>query len=180
MALDWHGPDTASLAKLSYNLHLQLAKEHDGINKWGYRPVDTVSLSCDTSTKRPKSVPGVDWLNEKIISRSSKLGDVTTTSQVHPRLFTQAIAKIAEARGVKIVKGAVSAVTLTETGQVQSVQVDNGQSIPATHVVLAAGPWTGQLAQKILPTEIAAKMNITGYRAHSVSSLPGLFSGQYP
>ena len=39
---------------------------------------------------------------------------------------------------------------------------------PCTDFVLAAGPWSGSLAEKILPKRMAKKINVSGERAHSV------------
>jgi len=40
LASDWHSGDTASLGKLSYKLHEQLAREDGGEKRWGYREVE--------------------------------------------------------------------------------------------------------------------------------------------
>ena len=67
LAKDWHGGPTASLGELSFQLHEDLAKEHDGEKKWGYRKVTTVELEVD-ATRRTKHVPGAEWLSS--VSRS--------------------------------------------------------------------------------------------------------------
>lgn len=42
LAADWHGEATASLAKLSFDLHRQLATEGGGAARWGYRNVEVL------------------------------------------------------------------------------------------------------------------------------------------
>jgi hypothetical protein len=56
LALDWHGPATTSLARLSWHLHADLAKEHNGAGAWGYRVVDSVSY--DVRVSSAASTPG--------------------------------------------------------------------------------------------------------------------------
>jgi hypothetical protein len=56
LALDWHGPTTTSLARLSWHLHADLAKEHNGAGAWGYRVVDSVSY--DVRVSSAASTPG--------------------------------------------------------------------------------------------------------------------------
>jgi glycine/D-amino acid oxidase-like deaminating enzyme len=46
LARDWHGPATASLSAMSFDLHRKLAEQFGGSKHWGYRSVDTlVSVS---------------------------------------------------------------------------------------------------------------------------------------
>ena len=40
--------------------------------------------------------------------------------------------------------------------------------IPADVVVLAAGPWTGQLALDLLGKQVGGRVGVTGHRAHSI------------
>ena len=47
----------------------------------------------------------------------------------------------------------------TETGE---------ETIDADMVVLAAGPWTGSLATKLLGNKIGGKLAVSGSRAHSI------------
>jgi hypothetical protein len=45
LALDWHRPATTSIGKLSWTLHADLAKKHDGAERWGHRPMRSMSCS---------------------------------------------------------------------------------------------------------------------------------------
>lgn len=176
MALDWHGSSTAPLAELSYNLHEQLAKEHNGESRWGYRKLDTLQLSLNTSSKRTKTLPGAEWVEH--VTGASQMGDKTTTSQVHPEQFTTAMVEFAQKQGVELVMGSATGVERDAAGKISAVvyepadQKGESSQIPCTDVVLCAGPWTGALAKKLFPDEPSLKMRavqgVTGHRAHSV------------
>lgn len=97
------------------------------------------------------------------------MGAPDTTAQVHPFHFTSSIAFLAEAAGVKIELGArVTGInpSSSSSAAVESVTYtkdDQSHTIPASSVVLAAGPWT----QRLLPSA-----PISGLRAHSVTIRP--------
>ena len=40
--------------------------------------------------------------------------------------------------------------------------------LPADVVVLAAGPWTGQLAKELLGKQVGGRLGVSGHRAHSI------------
>ena len=89
------------------------------------------------------------------------------TAQVHPYYFTTSIAKLAEEKGIKIVLGSVTGIDHS-SGGVKSVYYsdkESGQSytIPATDVVVSAGPWT----RSVLP-----QAPISATRAHSTVIRP--------
>lgn len=155
---------------MSFDLHAKLAEEFGGKEKWGYRTVDTLSVDFDATRKSKRAAP-VSWLPDGLITSSRSLGGPKTTGQVHPRLFTtffseQFLSKpdtslvIGSATSVKVENGAVTSVT---------VKTDGGNKvIPADAVVLAAGPWTGELAKQLLGKDIGGKLGVSGHRAHSI------------
>jgi glycine/D-amino acid oxidase-like deaminating enzyme len=175
LAADWHGPATESLGLLSYRLHADLAKQYDGMTKWGYRPVDTVSVQFDTAAKRSKKVPGIDWLDNGIVERSNLLGTTKTTAQVHPRLFVQEMAAIARQNGVRIVKASLVDVERLADGGVTAVTASlpdgTAERILCTDLVLPCGRLTGSVARKVLDASAAERIDVGGYRAHSVRPL---------
>lgn len=57
---------------------------------------------------------GLDWFDNDAIRTYSKMGDPTTTAQVHPYLFTTSMADLAVAAGTTILYG--SATSLDYTG----------------------------------------------------------------
>jgi glycine/D-amino acid oxidase-like deaminating enzyme len=198
----------AAIVDLSYRLHNQLADEHNGVERWGYRAVhcgqidakvralggpSVASLRDGATTgedggaingpsvslqKRSKDaiallkragVPkDLDWVKPQSTIAYEEMGDPATTAQVHPYMFTTAIAELAEEKGVKIVYGSATSINTSQDGGVESVSYtskdDNrSQTLPATDVVLAAGPWT----QQIWPAA-----PISALRAHSVTIRP--------
>ncbi|BGO96298.1 hypothetical protein NBRC10512_000368 [Rhodotorula toruloides] len=185
LALDWHGPSTASLAALSYRLHSELAAEYGGADRWGYRRLDTLSVSADLSSSsssaklssRSRKLKGAElfpWLNKDVLTASDVLGSQDTTSQVHPEQFTRAMVEEAEKLGVKVVYGSVEgAQDRADGGYDLSVSPrDSSQdraTVPVTDVVVAAGPWTGKLLSKLgLDKQAGRAKAIKGSRAHSI------------
>jgi glycine/D-amino acid oxidase-like deaminating enzyme len=192
----------SSIVPLSYRLHKELAQEHGGAEKWGYRGVhcgqieakaralhapaidgakdkvtdqiDGGSISLQKRSAdaikllRAANVPNdLDWVDPKSVSGYEKMGDPDTTAQVHPYLFTTSMAHLAEERGVKIIYGSATKIN-SKDGGVESVSYTTNkdttsQTLPASHVILSAGPWT----QKIWPDA-----PISGLRAHSVTIRP--------
>lgn len=61
LAKDWFSPASASLGELSFNLHKELAANHDGARKWGYAPSMVYSLAID-SRGMGKQAKDEDWL----------------------------------------------------------------------------------------------------------------------
>lgn len=104
----------ANIVKLSYQLHAELAKEHDGAKRWGYRAVHCGSLRAKGRTfedtnggavgsngeewqKLPKTknekkgitiaagIPkDLDWFDAEAVKGYSEMGTPSTTAQVHP------------------------------------------------------------------------------------------------
>lgn len=93
----------------------------------------------------------LDWIKAEAVKSYTELGGPTNTAQVHPFLFTAAIARLAQSRGVEVIIGSVTELVHNkDSGTVESVVYetkDTSQShtIPATDVVVAAGPWTRTL-----------------------------------
>src|SRR3990170_2985123 len=61
---------------------------------------------------------------------------------VNPGLLTQALARAAVARGATLRQGEGVSAFLRRGGRVTGVRTEGGDAISASHVVLAAGPWT--------------------------------------
>jgi glycine/D-amino acid oxidase-like deaminating enzyme len=50
-----------------------------------------------------------------------------------------------------------------------TVSTQSGEkTFPADAVVIAAGPWTGDLAVKLLGPRVGGRLGVTGHRAHSI------------
>ncbi|XP_076918054.1 D-amino-acid oxidase-like [Bidens hawaiensis] len=183
LALDWcDGGPVSSLARASFNLHRTLAEELNGKESYGYRPVNTLSLSVteSESQRRGKESTLPDWIDGPVKSPKT-IGTTNTTAQVHPQLFTRRLLEKAVAEyGVKVLPGKVKTVE-TGGGKV-TVVVDDGV-IEGDAVVLALGPWTSKF--KLL----SSLVRVHGLKAHSVVLEPkdadaisadALFLSYYP
>lgn len=198
----------ASLVPLSYRLHQELAAEHNGAERWGYRGVHCGQVECTgrqlvtaqkdgddddaAGTARETGAPSLgptkplpkrdgaalaklrataglppdlDWLHASAVHAYEEMGDPTTTAQVHPRLFTTAIAALARDAGVQIREDTpVTALTYSADGKrVTGVETAGTDRLPATDVLLCAGPWT----RSLLPAA-----PIAAVRAHSITLRP--------
>ncbi|TID19921.1 fad dependent oxidoreductase [Venturia nashicola] len=203
----------SSIVPLSFRLHKELAVEHGGVERWGYRGVGCGSIeargnslrtpSINGAKDRPtdekdgisangsglgdhvslkkrskeargmlkaKGVPGdLDWIDEDCIRSYEEMSEPGHTAQVHPYLFTKAMVELAEEKGVRVEYGSATSINTSKDGkEVESVSYrakEDGSPhiLPATHVVLSAGPWTKQ---------IWPKAPITATRAHSITIRP--------
>ena len=135
---------------------------------------DVVNVSLQKRSKeatallRSAGVPTeLDWLDPQSVKAYENMGDPSTTAQVHPYQFTTAMAQLAQEQGAKIIYGSATSID-TEHGSVISVTYtakDDGEvrKLPASSVVLSAGPWTQR---------IWGKAPISALRAHSVTIRP--------
>ena len=64
LAADWFAPPLSKLGKLSFDLHKQLAEQHNGYDAWGYSQSTGISLA-ETISERNGST-GDDWLMEGV------------------------------------------------------------------------------------------------------------------
>lgn len=90
--------ETLPLGRRAFELHAQYAKELDGAQHWGYRPLTTFSANFNMvptkSPKKPKSIRGAPWLNPDCMTKTTQLGNTSTTAQVTPRLFTNRLVEV--------------------------------------------------------------------------------------
>ena len=197
------------MARLSFDLHDQLATEHGGAELWGYRRVrcgqltavgyratpngaprstsnSTISLGKWWSGGRTKAsvVPyDLNWFDIEAVQSYEEFADISSTAQVHPLHFTNCMAKLAEQSGARVVLGTVEHINCRDIGSTSadSAPLTSSQAstqkkvvsltytdkatyskntIPATKIVLAAGPWTPTLMPQV---------QMTPLRAHSVT-----------
>ncbi|KAL8723823.1 MAG: hypothetical protein Q9181_007165 [Wetmoreana brouardii] len=187
-----------NIVPLSYRLHAQLAKEHGGETRWGYRQIHCGQLSAKgrpnqrkpslkgepangesvSLNKRDEKALGkvtaaglpkdLNWFAAESVRSYYEMGDPNTTAQVHPYHFTTAMAELAEQKGVNIVLGSVTSIDTANDQGVKGVTYEDkanqeSHTIPATDVIVSAGPWT----QRVYPPA-----PISGMRAHSVTITP--------
>ncbi|EFJ29569.1 hypothetical protein SELMODRAFT_91226 [Selaginella moellendorffii] len=181
LALDWcDGSPLGKLARASFLMHQRLAAELDGAHRYGYRPLDTLSLVVEeprsgtdnhhagggevVNASTPSVLPS--WTDGPV-KGATPIGNQTTTAQVHPALFTQAVLSAAEAEfGVRVIRGEVEELRLDpHRMKLLGVVVDK-ELIPAEVAVVALGPWSSNLSS------ISDLTRISGRKAHSIVVRP--------
>lgn len=110
----------------------------------------------------------LDWVNQELTDGYSPMAPAGDTAQVHPYLFTTSMLELAKEKGVQFVSGKASSINVdkaskTVTGVTYTEPTGESNTLPATHVVLAAGAWS----PRVLPS-----LPIAGTRAHSVTIRP--------
>ncbi|KAL3417527.1 FAD dependent oxidoreductase [Phlyctema vagabunda] len=204
------------IVPLSYKLHAELAKEHGGEQRWGYRAVHCGSLSANGKVHTPRLADGgadengnkeewqklpklegknqkiarglpkdLDWFDEEGVTSYSKMGDPTTTAQVQPYQFTTSMADLATEAGAKVILGSVTNIdyasgvkSVTYTDKTSS----ESHTIPATDIVLAAGPWTSHIfpsapIEAMRAHSVCIKADVSPYAIFSEIDLPRNFTG---
>ncbi|PYI10759.1 fad NAD binding oxidoreductase [Aspergillus sclerotiicarbonarius CBS 121057] len=190
----WAYPD--NIVPLSYRLHADLAKEHNGKERWGYREVGcghlmvrgrplsdkketngeasggSVSLqkrSADAmgKLKAVKFPKDLDWIEPELVRSYRSMGDPGETAQVHPYLFTTSIAKLAEEKGAKITLGSVT--NIGYAGDAVDSVTYTDKKTGESHKISATDVIVaaGPWTRSILP-----EAPITATRAHSVVIRP--------
>jgi FAD dependent oxidoreductase len=159
------------IARKSFQLHEQLAKDLDG-ESYGYRRVDAFDVTFATPDTG-KGLPNVAWINNKSVSYSDFIGTTDTCAQVHPFKFTNALIDDAKERGVKVLCGqGVKELILDDSSrQLKGVILDDDSIIEADAVVVCMGPWSGQLPIQSTGTH-NTRLPISGARAHSIVMKP--------
>lgn len=170
---NWATP--TCLAPLSFQLHAELAAQHDGAKHWGYRR--TYALDCETRSEgsnqaTPPTSNGLpdpdrmpDWIYPGRLRCADELGNPSNTGQVHPYLYTNFLAAQAKAAGVDLILASATEINYSENNTtVESVsykpmESETAEKLKADYIILAAGPWTPNL----LP-----KTPISGARSHSI------------
>lgn len=176
--MDWHGPATASLAKLSYSLHQQLAEELNGESVYGYRKVTCLSAHVQVpdfpevhlvdpvlsqkgcvphrplpSSTRDGSTVQTQWLQGPNIKSIGLVSEEDSTAQVHPLLFTRTLWDKARARGVRYFKGRPTFWD-QDTKTLKVNTPDGPKTLPAETLVITAGPWSSRVTKQLLGVEI--------------------------
>jgi glycine/D-amino acid oxidase-like deaminating enzyme len=146
LALDWcDGSPLEALARRSFALHASLPEKIDG--DWGYRRLATYGgFAAARGGGQRGRKPYVDWVSDGVVV-DRRLGSTQTTAQVHPREFTAAMMRAAQAQGAELRLGRVTGVTRDRGGaRVRGVEVD-GEIVEGDAVVIAMGPWSIVAAQ---------------------------------
>ncbi|KAJ4369926.1 hypothetical protein N0V83_005690 [Neocucurbitaria cava] len=187
------------IVPLSYKLHQELAEEHGGAQRWGYRAVhcgqvdcagqvsksslheksdakgESVSLQKRTQKAigllRARGVPAdLDWVDPESLKSYDEMGDPSTTAQVHPYQFTTSMAQLAEERGVKIVYGSATSINQKD-GTVTSVTYKSKDTSPSEETTTIPAD-TAILTAGPWTKTIWKAAPISALRAHSVTIRP--------
>ncbi|KAI4102493.1 MAG: hypothetical protein LQ339_004647 [Xanthoria mediterranea] len=175
LARDWFAPASASLGRLSFDLHKKLANEHNGHEIWGY--------ARSTATSLAETIGGgeeEDWLGEgasriKAAKKITENDDTRPvwlapqygkpdiidkgdgTAQLDPFELCHYLMSECKSRGVRLHQPAeATSLTRDPSGALSCIHVRNTETseeydIPCTRLVLAAGAWTSQVFQKLFP-----------------------------
>lgn len=183
LARNWSdGRPLEALARLSFELHEKLASSLPRAN--GYRKLTTLSAECrrlggshksirssgkpdPSGARRSRLADAPGWLDGGCVKQASVIGTSENTAQVTPYEFTNTLCEVALSRGAKLLHARVTNVREDSDGRVCCVECDDGRVLPASVVVLAMGPWSGQ-ALKWFPL----LRPVTGTRAHSITMRP--------
>jgi glycine/D-amino acid oxidase-like deaminating enzyme len=128
-------------------------------------------LKKDSAASEKLRVAGfpndLDWLWPDGLIRYESMSGPGETAQVHPYLFTTSMAKLAEEKGTRIILGTVEKICQATEGVESIAYIDKASGelckLPATDVVISAGPWT---------RAIFSEAPISSIRAHSVVIRP--------
>ncbi|KAL8784124.1 MAG: hypothetical protein Q9195_009168 [Heterodermia aff. obscurata] len=110
----------------------------------------------------------LNWFSPTSVQSYYEMGDPSTTAQVHPYKFTTSMATLASEAGARILTNASATSLSTPNNTASSVTytdttTSTTHTLPASDIILAAGPWT----QRLFP-----RAPISGLRAHSVTIRP--------
>ena len=179
---EWATPKC--LALLSFKTHAASAKEHGGDKIWGHRSVDCADvelqaqdvdleagkangLKNDVTAPSAKTPSELDWLLPASVKSYTEIGTPSNSGQVNPYILTKTLADLAEGKGAKTIIGSATAIDYAEDHQgivsVQYSQNGTTKSMPATDILLSAGPWTPKLFPRV---------HLMGPRGHSVVIKP--------
>ncbi|KAL8707666.1 MAG: hypothetical protein Q9220_007328 [cf. Caloplaca sp. 1 TL-2023] len=179
LARDWFSHASASLGKLSFDLHRKIAQEHNGFEKWGYSRSTATSLAetvgdgaeedwLGEGTSRAKAAKRIAenddtrpiWLDPRH-GRPDIIDKGDGTAQVDPYALCQFLLSKCRERGVQIHQPAqVMSVTRNPSGDLDSITIKKSDAppgedsviIPCSHILLAAGAWTSHVFKSLFPT----------------------------
>ncbi|KAL8788989.1 MAG: hypothetical protein Q9213_001398 [Squamulea squamosa] len=192
----WAYPRT--IVPLSYRLHAQLAQEHGGESRWGYRQIHCGQLTArgrpnerkETLNGKPSKGESVslkkrdgkalgkvtaaglpknlNWFAPESVRSYYEMGDPDTTAQVHPYQFTTAMAELAALEGVNIILGSVTSINTADREGVKSVTYEE-KANKVTHTI----PATDVIVSAgPWSQRVYPPAPISGMRAHSVTITP--------
>lgn len=191
VAREWFSPASASLGRLSFELHRRLAQEHGGYKQWGYSPSTATSLAetvgddgevdwMGEGTSRVKAAKRIAenddsrpiWLAPKH-GRPDIIDKGDGTAQVDPYELCRFLLSGCKDRGVKLYHPARATNVMRDTnGALTSIHIrftntKEEYDVPCKRLVLAAGAWTREAFQTLFPTS-RLKIPISSLAGHSL------------
>ena len=113
------------------------------------------------------------WVKGDLTDSYSPIARDGETAQVHPYLFTTSMFELAKANGVNFIEGRAISIVQDLDGKVTGVEyimhqdhirkTAEKETVPATHVIVAAGAWS---------SAIVHQLPISATRAHSITIRP--------
>jgi glycine/D-amino acid oxidase-like deaminating enzyme len=166
LARDWCDSGAVGpLARSSFDLHKELSESLGASHDYGYRPLQTFSLTMKESDRQGGPTKGTPtsqsrlppWVNGSgTTSQAHIIGDVKSTAQVHPALLTNALLDASCTLGAQLcINMRVSGLDIVpidepspegDSYSVRGVYVNDQDVLEAGVVVLTLGPWTSLLA----------------------------------
>ncbi|KZT25072.1 FAD dependent oxidoreductase-like protein superfamily [Neolentinus lepideus HHB14362 ss-1] len=197
LAADWFAASSASLGRLSFDLHKQLAEEHGGREKWGYSPSVSYSLESTKGVEK-----GEDWLSAgasraSVVSQgregtsgpvwlthTGKLRQISqgdTTAQVDPLRLCEFLLAQCKSRGVQLHHPANATKILTTDSALTGIQITHSPTqetldLACDSLVLACGAWTTLAYRTLFPSSSRAP-HISSLAGHSVVLKSAKWSG---
>ncbi|KAL6718291.1 hypothetical protein ACLMJK_004379 [Lecanora helva] len=190
IARDWFTPSLAELGQLSFDLHKQLAEDHNGYEKWGYSPSSGSSMEEQVAN-------GGDWLSEGA-SRSvaaamtngpertnrnpswlkhrqalNVMSDGTSTAQVNPLLLCRFLLDECIKRGVNLHQSTRPvSISRSSSGVLSSINIIDIptqaiKTLPCTELVITAGAWTPEVFCNLFP-QSKVEIPISSLAGHSL------------
>ncbi|KAF8427417.1 FAD dependent oxidoreductase [Tirmania nivea] len=129
----------SNIVPLSFRLHADLAREHNGEENWGYRRITCGDLEVEgrdwsdqdlpkghslgkRRNDRNEATSGVvrgipedlNWIVQDQIKGYEEIGDTDATAQVHPYFFTTSMIRLAVEKGAKVIIGSVTALSYVD------------------------------------------------------------------
>jgi glycine/D-amino acid oxidase-like deaminating enzyme len=124
----------------------------------------------------------LNWFDEGSVKSYSEMGNLQSTAQVHPYQFTTSMAELATESGAAVIFGSLTAIDYTGPHGVKGVTYEDKSTkhihtLPATDIVLAAGPWTSHVfpdtpIDAIRAHSVVFKAEVTPYAVFSEINLP--------
>jgi glycine/D-amino acid oxidase-like deaminating enzyme len=129
--------------------------------------VTTTQQQQSSPMKKPRkhsSATTLQWAQPvPAIREIQSMGDNDSIAQVHPRLLCQALWEHVRARGCVLRKGRVIGAVHREDGTLVGAQLadtrsnnDEDVTVPATHLLYAAGPWNANIMKGIKGHSVVA------------------------